>query len=197
MPSRLHDSTDIFILGVGAAYTAIMELIKSNERVAPRISKVFFFVSDQTLHSCRSATDDNLSVWYYDASLVFVAQNHHIWDYTNNNTNGTTAGLARKPKKRFGTLVRSEGVALEDMLVEHLGRVTSTMAEMSDGWADGDAGGVAVEGDDEDELALGTPPNGANGAAAATANGKLGSPIRLPPVGNFAISPRKGTPGAS
>lgn len=114
---------------------------------------------------------------------MFVAQNHHIWDYT------TGAGIngagAKKPKKRFGTLVRTEADALEDMLVESLKKVTSVMAEVSDGWEEDaekveEGNGVDMEGSD-DEL---TSPRRAGA-------GQLGSPVRLPPVGNFAISPPK------
>ncbi|KAF4554094.1 Arb2 domain-containing protein [Elsinoe fawcettii] len=180
---ELSDAPHIFILGVGAAYNAIIELLKYNDRVPPRISKLFFFVSDQSLHSCRSATDENLSFWYYDSSLIFVAQNHHIWDYT------TGAGIngagAKKPKKRFGTLVRTEADALEDMLVDSLEKVTGVMAEVSEGWEEDmdkvEEGNGVDMGDSEDEL---TSPNRAGA-------GQLGSPTRLPPVGNFAISPPK------
>ncbi|TKX27565.1 histone deacetylase domain-containing protein 1 [Elsinoe australis] len=186
---ELSDAPHIFILGVGAAYNAIIELLKYNDRVPPRISKLFFFVSDQSLHSCRSATDENLSFWYYDSSLVFVAQNHHIWDYTNGGVNG--GGMMRKPKKRFGTLVRSESDALEDMLVEHLERVTGVMGEISEGWEEDVKAEENGNGQVEDAMQDGSEDELTSPRRAGALADKSGSPVRLPPVGNFAISPKK------
>ncbi|GAM86032.1 hypothetical protein ANO11243_040420 [Dothideomycetidae sp. 11243] len=182
---ELNDSTHIFILGVGAAYNAIIELLKSNDRVSSRVTKLFFFVSEQSLHSCRSATYDNLSMWYYDHSLVFVANNHHIWDYTNGNNNGTGSnGMARKPKKRFGALVRSDFDALEDMLAERLDHVSGLMANLTQGWEEPDPSeaepedvAMGKEFDEREEIEQPVSP--------------VKSPVRLPPVGNFALSPKK------
>lgn len=178
-------------MGVGAAYSAILELLKNNERVSPRVTKLFFFVSDQSLNSCRSATDDSLPLWYYDHSSVFVAENHHIWDYTS----AVNGAGARKPKKRFGTLIRSEYDALEDMLSENLGVVTGDMEELSKGWEE-----MVSDDDDhpvvpEEEEVVGTPEDQQIATTAEEPRSpdkkSSASPGRLPPIGNFALSPRK------
>jgi len=181
---EIGDATHIFIMGVGAAYTAIIELLKTNERITNRIDKLFFFVSDQDLRSCRSATDDSLSLWYYDTSMVFTAQNHHIWD-TNQ----------RKPKKRFGTLIQSPHEELQQMLAYHKDEIIGKILLATDGWEEssddqqvltkpGNGGVGGGEIDSEDELAA---------VKDRTNNNVLGSPVRLPPMGNFALSPSRNT----
>ena len=165
---RLSDASHIFVLGVGAAYASLIELFKANERFTENISKVFFFVSDQTLVACRSATDESLSYWYYDNSTVFVAEDHQIWEYTQ-----------RKPKKRFGSLFRSPYEDIQEMLHHHKAQVTEEMLCLTQAWQE--PKDVASS---EDELSPNHKEPGRMGTNV------LGSPVRFPPVGNFALSPR-------
>lgn len=50
-----------------------------------------------------------LSKWYKEHSLNFVANNHLVWDMEN----------PRKAAKRYGTLIRSPKIGLNDMLTQH------------------------------------------------------------------------------
>lgn len=127
-------------------------------------------MAGEALHSCRSATDDELSYWYYRHSNVFVAENHHIWEYSQ-----------RKPKKRFGQLIQSPYTSIQEMLSHHKDEVTDEMLRQTEGWQE-----PQDTFSSEDELAK----NHGNGAVP-----QLSSPVRLPPVGNFALSP--GTLAAS
>ena len=192
---ELSDATNVFILGVGAAYSSIIELLKSNERITDRIDRLFFFVAEQSLNSCRSATDENLSLWYYDASMVFTAQDHHIWEYSNQ----------RKPKKRFGRLIRSPFDDVQQMLAHHRQEVTEVMLALTAGWEEPGDGGL----DDFDGVKVGDDAGLAGGGAESedelmglttvkdgVRENALASPVRLPAVGNFALSPsrRAGSP---
>lgn len=56
-----------------------------------------------------------LSKWYKQHSLNFVANNHLVWDMEN----------PRKASKRYGTLIRSPKVGLNDMLIQHQAAVQS------------------------------------------------------------------------
>lgn len=128
-------------------------------------------MAGESLHSCRSATgDDELARWYYGASLVYVAENHAIWEYS------------RKSKIRFGKLVQSPLDSIQEMLAHHKDDVTDEMLRLTDGWQEPQGSYSS-----EDELA------GSNNATAANSLPQLASPVRLPPVGNFALSPGKTT----
>jgi len=161
-------------MGVGAAYASIIELLKDNQRVFPRVEKVFFFVGDQAMQSCRSDTGDELLHWYYRNSMVYVAQSHHIWEYTEK----------KKPKKRFGNLVKSENDDMQGMLAHHKDEIVEMMKEATGGWEEPaeDSGEKqnGGGGDSEDEL-----------VGEKKMADPLQSPIRLPPMGNFALSPSR------
>ena len=63
------------------------------------------------LRPVKSDIDTDLSSWYKDNSLVYVAGNHACW---------SDPDLTRKVhKRRFGTVVRSEMQGLNKMMAEH------------------------------------------------------------------------------
>lgn len=169
---RVSDATHLFVVGIGAAYASIIELFKANERYTNRVDKVFMFIDKQPLHSCRSATDDDLSNWYYHHSLVCAAAEHNIWEYT-----------SKKPKKRFGTLVRSDRDNLQEMLLEQWDKVTGTMADLTADWQNPDTTTPKEDPmSSEDELS----PRKIDAKEAS-----LRTPAAsLPMIGNFASSPR-------
>jgi len=57
--------------------------------------------SDQTVY--------HLSKWYKSNTLNFISKTHHVWD----------PDRQRKPSKRYGTLIESSQVGVNDMLTEH------------------------------------------------------------------------------
>lgn len=73
----------------------------------------------------------------------------------------------RKPKRRFGNLTQSEKVSISDMLVEQQDRIFQTLLVETQDWK------ASKAQSDDDEMDV------SDGTAAA----------RLPPVGNFALSP--------
>ena len=95
-----------------------------------------------------------------------MAENHHIWEIT-----------GKKPKKRFGRLIRSQHDDIQEMLAYHKERVTEVILNMTAGWS----APKGTPSSSEDELS----PNRMDIA------GSLRSPLRFPPIGNFAPSPRR------
>ncbi|KAK4550775.1 hypothetical protein LTR36_000354 [Oleoguttula mirabilis] len=160
---ELNDSSHVFLMGTNTGHGAIINFIKANEeRAQDRLSKAISFVEDVPLQSCKSPTNDQLQSWYYGASLVFVANEHGFWH----------SEFARKSRKRFGRLEKSEENTISDMLVANRKAVTDLLLRETEKWRS-----QRPVGDDE-EMA---------GVSAA-----LPEPVQrgLPPVGNFALSPR-------
>lgn len=63
------------------------------------------------LRPVKSDVDAELSLWYKDNSRIYVAGDHACW---------TSQELARKvQKRRFGTVVRSPMLGLNQMMQEH------------------------------------------------------------------------------
>lgn len=158
---ELSSSTHVFLLGTNTGHGAVINFIKANEeRAQEQLTTAISFVEDVPLQSCKSATDPNFAPWYHANSLVFVAPDHNFW----------TSGLEAKPKKRFGRISKSAYNGWNDMLIEQRDKVFAHMLRQTSGWernaAEDDVMNVSGE----------YPPT---------------SPKeQLPPVGNFALSPR-------
>ncbi|KAK5150393.1 Histone deacetylase hda1 [Recurvomyces mirabilis] len=159
---EVNESTHVFLMGTNIGHGAIINFIKGNEdRAEERLTRAISFVEDVPFQSCRSATNEDLAKWYYGASLVFVGAKHDFW----------TSEYARKPKKRFGRMSKSEEATISDMLMAHIDEVTRTLANDTVGWRTAAVARPAVE--EVDVVGITTP-----------------EPQRAPPVANFALSPR-------
>lgn len=163
---ELSDSTHIFLVGTNIGHGAITNFIKANEERAQRmISKAISFVEDVPLLSCKSQTNDYLPNWYYSTSMVFIAQEHAYF----------SSEIAKKPKKRFGAITRTDAGTISDMLLEAKGNVFECLLEETEEWRER----APSDDDDMDTASSGSPPR------------------KLPPVGNFAMSPKKAGSGVA
>ncbi|KJZ78848.1 hypothetical protein HIM_01621 [Hirsutella minnesotensis 3608] len=106
---QLYDTDEIFLLGVGNAYLGVKVLLINRDCKA-RISGVVNFVTGN-LRPVKSDVDPDLSTWYKENSRVYVAADHACW---------SDPELTRKVhRRRFGTVVRSEMIGLNNMMQEH------------------------------------------------------------------------------
>lgn len=206
---EVNDATHVFLMGTNTGHGAIINFIKANEeRAEDRITKAISFVEDVPLQVCRSATNENLAKWYYSASLVFVAGQHNFW----------ASDYARKPKKRFGRMFKSGDENISDMLTDHKDTVTDALLSETAAWrmqkparritsaAAHDESPIAPETDAKRKLPIGSfslpsdsvgSPWPSLAATAVPANGRLvTSSPKAPPIGNFALSPRNGSPSS-
>ncbi|KAF7846549.1 hypothetical protein BT93_L4171 [Corymbia citriodora subsp. variegata] len=175
---EVNEASHVFIMGVGTAYASIVNLLKANawntadtdvERCRDRITKIYSFISDQdAMHSYKSATDDFLDRWYRDISMIFVAENHFIWE----------KAKTKAPSKRWGTLVQSPHSEIQEMLSYHKDRVEESMLELTEDWR-----ARRISSASADELAQSPMKSPVS---------------KLPPLGNFALtSPRGRTKATS
>lgn len=107
---EVNEANPVFLMGTNVGHAAITNWIKANEDAAvERISKTVHFVQDISLQACRSATNDELSPWYFRNSKIFVAGQHNFW----------ATEFARRPKKKFGKLCKSDEDSISEMLLRH------------------------------------------------------------------------------
>ncbi|KAI0106978.1 histone deacetylase [Nemania sp. FL0031] len=110
---QLWDVEDLFLLGVGDAYLGVKVLL-TNRECKDRISGVVNFVTGN-LRPVKSETDPDLSTWYKNNSLVFVAADHACW---------SDEELSKKVlKKRFGRVQKSGETGLHRMMEAHAAEV--------------------------------------------------------------------------
>ena len=170
----MADSTHVFLLGTNIGHIAITNWIRAHEDAAiDRIDKTIHFIEDVPLQACRSPTNDMLSPWYYRTSLIWLANAHNFW----------ASDFAAKRKKKFGRVDRTAGAHISDMLAEQRERVLEVLLEETEEWRAG-----KEDEDQEDELADedAMEIEGGDPASSLPAASSL---RRLPPVGNFALSP--------
>ncbi|RDW95348.1 hypothetical protein BP5796_01111 [Coleophoma crateriformis] len=117
--------TPIIVMGVGASYLGIKQLLLSRPAcLNTHIQGVIAFVSNCSLKSVRSETDPNLSKWYKENSFIYVSPTHSIWNDELN---------ARKVRKqKFGHVVRSEVAGLGAMLKRYGPEAVEWIAEHCD-----------------------------------------------------------------
>lgn len=166
---ELADSTHVFLLGTNIGHVAITNWIRAHEDTAmDRVDRTIHFIENAPLQACRSQTNDMLSPWYYRTSLIWLSNEHSFWD----------SDFAQKPKKKFGRVTKTDGEHISDMLVEQKDKVMQTLIGDTEEWRTGKQ--LTDEEDDhEDAMEI------SEGDTLATAS----SMRRLPPVGNFALSP--------
>ncbi|KJX97491.1 histone deacetylase like protein [Zymoseptoria brevis] len=185
---ELDDPTHVFLMGTNTGHGAILNFIKRHEdRAQKMITKAISFVEDVPLMSCKSPTNDYLPGWYHATSLVFVADQHNYFE----------SEYYRKPKKRFGRVIRSQELCISDMLKEQRKAVFDCLLSETEEWRR-TAPMEVVEAEPQVLSPSRLPPVGnfapaaRNSAAAVepfrTSNGGT-SPSGLPPMGNFASRP--------
>lgn len=107
---ELNDATQVFIVGTNTGHGAIVNFVKANEeRAQERLTMAISFIEDVPLQSVRSSTDEGLTRWYYEHSLVFMSPGHAYWN----------SEVSQKPRRKFGKIVQSSEGSISGMLTEH------------------------------------------------------------------------------
>ncbi|KAF2710887.1 putative histone deacetylase [Pleomassaria siparia CBS 279.74] len=107
-----NDATQVFLMGIGAAYVGLVDLLSRFDATTESDSIVeclIGFVADCAINSIKKPTDDHIGTWYYAHSLIFVQDTHLVWDPTRN----------RKVRKKYGNLQKSSKNKVNEMLIEH------------------------------------------------------------------------------
>ncbi|KAM3423062.1 Histone deacetylase [Cercospora zeina] len=190
---ELGESTYIYLMGTNAGHGVIINFLKSNEEMIltkyndreedHKLLKAITFVEDVPLMSCRPlvSRDDELPQWYYRNSLVLVGSEHAYFE----------SDFSRKPKRKFGRVIKSDSNTITDMLLQHKDAVFEILLEDADNWR---SAKQAEIGADEMDYAkpspLASPKKLPSGALSPT--NLAGLPAFSLPVGeNGSGSPRR------
>jgi hypothetical protein len=141
-----------------------------------RVDRTIHFIEDVDLQACRSTTNDMLAPWYYRTSMIYLSSNHNFW---------SSVFATTKPKKKFGRFIkRADGTAehISDMLLEQRGEVMEALLEETEEWRSS----RPLHGADDDEDGI---VGGSEAMEISEADPLPSSFKKLPPVGNFALSP--------
>ncbi|KZF20599.1 Arginase/deacetylase [Xylona heveae TC161] len=105
---EINDSTEIFFMGIGDAYQGLLHILTAREQSRDHVTGVVNVLSENPLRPVTSQTDDYAGLWYHKNSMVFVSGTHLVWSPDR-----------RRPKKKFGNLIKSPQNGLNEMLHAH------------------------------------------------------------------------------
>ncbi|KAI9785484.1 MAG: Histone deacetylase hda1 [Geoglossum umbratile] len=113
---ELSTAKNLIFFGVGQAYLGVLNLLNSRE-CPERVKGVVQFIGDSPIKPVRGTID--MPQWYYSNSYNLVSPKHPVWD---------TYSL-KKPRKKFGQLVKASSEWVNDMLRDHHTEVTRWVSE--------------------------------------------------------------------
>ncbi|GLI79815.1 histone deacetylase hda1 [Penicillium ochrochloron] len=116
-----HEKREVFFLGIGGAFSGVVNLLINRENLYKRVSGIISFVAENPVRAVSSNTQVWLSKWYRDNSLVFVSESHSVWK-----------DKERKPSKRYGKLYKSSKSSLSEMMTESQQQVFEWLADRAD-----------------------------------------------------------------
>lgn len=117
------DAKNVIFLGVGKSYCGIVHLAGHRE-IRRRTCAIISFVDSHTsLKAIVPIIDEFTTEWFYRSSLIFTANDHIAWDQNIN---------PRKPRRKFGRVIRSDAVGLAHVVDERFQEATEFINDALD-----------------------------------------------------------------
>ncbi|KAF2660148.1 hypothetical protein K491DRAFT_589511 [Lophiostoma macrostomum CBS 122681] len=156
-----NDATQVYLMGIGAAYLGLVDLLSLNENTTVEgtgVEHLIGFVSETPVHSIKRTTDDSIANWFFAHSHIFVANSHNAW----------SPERRRKPRRKYGQLVRSDYDDLNQMMESHRPEIQELLQQKR---KDNEEERKASRLDDEEQQGLRSPPLPMNTPAQRLNNG--------------------------
>ncbi|GME78118.1 unnamed protein product [[Candida] boidinii] len=85
-------------------------------------ASINFLDRNTALRAIISSIDESITDWFYRNSLVFTSKKHGCWG----NTDGkeVTNGNLKKPRKKYGRVLRADSDSLDSLLDERFEEAT-------------------------------------------------------------------------
>lgn len=115
----------VAFVGVGDAYSGIVHLLGHRD-TRSLVKSSISFVGRKSLKPLVPLVDESLSDWYFKNSLVFSDKNHPCWADNEN----------KKPRKKFGRVLRCETDGLNSNMEERFEEATDFILDSFEEWSD-------------------------------------------------------------
>lgn len=86
------------------------------------------FVDQRPLRPLIPLVDETLADWYFKNSLVFASAEHTCW--------GNDGNENKKPRKKFGRVLKCESDGLNNILEERFEEATDFILDTFEEWSD-------------------------------------------------------------
>ena len=115
----------IAFIGIGDSYSGIVHLLGHRDTRA--VTKtVINFLGDKQLKPLVPLVDETLSEWYFKNSLIFSNNSHQCWKENE----------SRKPRKKFGRVLRCDTDGLNNIIEERFEEATDFILDSFEEWSD-------------------------------------------------------------
>ncbi|CAI4036071.1 hypothetical protein SMKI_14G2880 [Saccharomyces mikatae IFO 1815] len=115
----------IAFVGIGDSYSGIVHLLGHRDTRA--VTKtVINFLGDKQLKPLVPLVDETLSEWYFKNSLIFSNNSHQCWKENE----------SRKPRKKFGRVLRCDTDGLNNTIEERFEEATDFILDSFEEWSD-------------------------------------------------------------
>ncbi|CAI4729189.1 CNT_collapsed_G0047230.mRNA.1.CDS.1 [Saccharomyces cerevisiae] len=115
----------IAFIGIGDSYSGIVHLLGHRDTRA--VTKtVINFLGDKQLKPLVPLVDETLSEWYFQNSLIFSNNSHQCWKENE----------SRKPRKKFGRVLRCDTDGLNNIIEERFEEATDFILDSFEEWSD-------------------------------------------------------------
>ncbi|GME70031.1 unnamed protein product [[Candida] boidinii] len=112
----------IAFIGIGDAYNGVVHLCGHRDMRNIVKASINFLDRNTALRAIISSIDESITDWFYRNSLVFTSKKHGCWG----NTDGkeVTNGNLKKPRKKYGRVLRADSDSLDSLLDERFEEAT-------------------------------------------------------------------------
>lgn len=115
----------VVFVGIGDSYSGIVHLLGHRD-TRTVVKAVINFVGRKQLKPLVPLVDESLGDWYFKNSLVFTDRNHPCWVDNEN----------KKPRKKFGRVLRCESDGLNANMEERFDEATDFILDSFEEWSD-------------------------------------------------------------
>ncbi|SCU89771.1 LAFA_0E20758g1_1 [Lachancea sp. 'fantastica'] len=119
----------VAFIGIGDAYSGAVHLL--GHRDTRNIVKcAISFIDRKPLRPLIPLVDETLADWYYKNSLVFASNENACW--------GSDGNDSKKPRKKFGRVLRCDSDGLNKNFEERFDEATDFILDAFEEWSDSD-----------------------------------------------------------
>ncbi|CAL9729994.1 histone deacetylase Hda1p [Monosporozyma unispora] len=118
-------STKISFVGIGDACAGVVHLLGHRD-TRNNTKTAISFLGSKTLKPLVPLVDETLTDWYFKNSLVFSNKNHTCWGDSDH----------KKPRKKYGRVLRCETDGLNNIIEERFDEATDFILDGFEEWSD-------------------------------------------------------------
>lgn len=121
-------TTKISFVGIGDASAGVVHLL--GHRDTRNFTKAAIsFLGEKSLKPLVPLVDETLTDWYFKNSLVFSNKNHNCWGENEH----------KKPRKKYGRVLRCETDGLNNIIEERFDEATDFILDGFEEWSDNES----------------------------------------------------------